>query len=150
MIEFWYWWVAAVLLGVAEILAPATIFIWPAGAAALVGCGLLLWPEMDWRFQLLTFSLLSIGSVVGARVLAPRENPEPDTLHLNRRAEQYVGTLHTLETAIVNGRGRAHVGDSHWTVEGPDLPAGSVVRVVGTDGVMLKVEAADPVAPAHH
>ncbi|CAK0753898.1 inner membrane protein [Azospirillaceae bacterium] len=59
---------------------------------------------------------------------------------LNRRGQQYVGQLVILESAIVNGRGRAFVGDTLWTVEGSDRPVGQTVRVVGTDGVLLQVE----------
>ncbi|MGQ9365704.1 NfeD family protein [Azospirillum sp. ST 5-10] len=144
MIEFWHWWVLAVGLGAVEAVAPGAAFLWLGGAAGVVGLVLLAWPEMVWQFQLLLFGVLAIGAVLGAR-LVYRRGPEPDpTLHLNRRAEQYLGTLHTLETAIVNGRGRAIVGDSHWTVEGPDLPTGTTVRVVGIDGIVLKVEKAEP------
>ena len=45
-------------------------------------------------------------------------------------------------TAIVNGQGKARVGDSLWLAEGPDLPAGAPVEVVGVDGSTLKVKAA--------
>ena len=36
-IEFWYWWVAAVVFVVIEILAPGFVFIWLGIAAAVVG-----------------------------------------------------------------------------------------------------------------
>jgi membrane protein implicated in regulation of membrane protease activity len=65
-----------------------------------------------------------------------------DQPNLNRRAEQYIGRRFVLETAIVNGQGKARVGDSLWLAEGPDLPAGSPVEVVGVDGSTLKVKAA--------
>jgi hypothetical protein len=45
-----------------------------------------------------------------------------------------------LERPIVNGRGKIHVDDTRWIVEGKDLPTGSVVRVVAADGVVLRVE----------
>jgi membrane protein implicated in regulation of membrane protease activity len=46
-----------------------------------------------------------------------------------------------LHEAIHEGRGKVKAGDSLWLVSGPDLPAGTRVRVTGQDGVILKVEA---------
>lgn len=141
MIEFWHWWVVAVALAVVEIWAPGAAFLWLGVAASIVGMALLLYPGMGWQLQLLLFSLLAIVAVLGGRAVYRRMglHAAPNN-HLNRRAEQYIGTLHPLEAAIVNGRGRAVVGDSSWSVEGPDLPVGTMVRVVAVDGVVLRVE----------
>jgi hypothetical protein len=46
-----------------------------------------------------------------------------------------------LDSAIKTGRGRVRLGDPLWTVEDPDLPKGTPVRVVGSDGAVLQVEA---------
>lgn len=142
MIEFWHWWVLAAVLGAIETVAPGAAFLWLGGAAGLVGLALLAWPAMSWELQGLLFAVLAIVAVVGVRMLAERSADATRTTGLNRRAEQYIGTLHRLESPIVDGRGRALVGDGLWTVEGPDLPAGTTVRVVGADGTRLKVEKA--------
>ena len=47
-----------------------------------------------------------------------------------------------LEQAIVGGRGRIKLGDAFWVVEGPELPAGTAVRVVAVNGMVLKVQEA--------
>ena len=44
-----------------------------------------------------------------------------------------------LPDPIVNGRGSVKIGDSIWRVEGPELPKGTRVRVLGADGTLLKV-----------
>ena len=62
---------------------------------------------------------------------------------LNRRAEQFIGQRYRLDTAIVGGRGKVRIGDSPWLAEGPDLPAGTEVEVIGVDGTTVKVRAAD-------
>jgi membrane protein implicated in regulation of membrane protease activity len=61
---------------------------------------------------------------------------------LNRRGEQYVGRLFTLQEAVVNGVGKLQVDDTTWRISGVDLPAGRKVRVAGVDGTTLRVEAA--------
>lgn len=143
MIEFWHWWVLAVLLAAVETVLPGAAFLWLGGAAAVVGLVVLVLPGLGWELQLLLLAVLSIAAVIGGRALYRWAGLH--AVHdqvLNRRAEQYIGTVHTLQTAIVNGHGRAQVGDTSWAVEGPDLPAGAAVRVVAVDGVILKVKKA--------
>ena len=139
MIEFWHWFVIAVVLAAVEIAAPGAAFLWLGAAAGLVGLVLLAYPGLGWEGQLLLFAALSIAAVLAGRAVYRRAGLHAAPNRLNRRAEQYIGTIHTLETAIVNGRGRAQVGDTSWSVEGPDLPAGTTVRVVAVDGPVLKV-----------
>ena len=42
-------------------------------------------------------------------------------------------------SAIGPGHGRVRIGDSTWLAAGPDLPAGSRVRIVGARGALLLV-----------
>ena len=139
---FWHWWVAAMALGIVEMFFPGAFFLWLAVAAAVVGAVMLLWPGMIWELQWVLFALASVGSIV-AWTAWRRKHPPPERhATLNRRGSQYVGRLFTLETSIVNGMGKIHVDDSTWKVRGPDLPAGTQVRVVDVDGTILVVETA--------
>jgi hypothetical protein len=139
-IEFWYWWVAAVVFVVIEILAPGFVFIWLGIAAAVVGLLLLALPAISWELQFLIFAVLSAATVAGSRIYLPRNPTKSDHPNLNRRGEQYVTRVFTLKEAIVNGQGKIQVDDSTWKIEGEDLPAGAKVRVVGVEGTRLKVE----------
>ena len=47
-----------------------------------------------------------------------------------------------LDEPIRDGIGRLALDDTVWRVQGPDLAAGSRVRIVEADGALLKVEAA--------
>lgn len=138
---FWHWWVLAAVLASVEIIAPGAAFLWLGAAAALVGMVLVVFPGLGWQAQFGLFALLCIIAFAASRFI-PRAKPgDTDEPGLNRRAEQYVGRTLVLESGIVNGRGRARVGDSLWTVTGAqDLPAGAAVRVVGADGAVLRVE----------
>ena len=140
VIEFWYWWVAAAAFMALEILLPGIFFLWLGIAAAIVGIVALVIPSMTWPYQVALFAVLSVAAVLLARVYVKKRPVESDQPTLNRRGEQYVGRIVTLSDPIENGRGRAKIGDSAWSVEGDDLPAGAKVKIVGVDGIVLKVE----------
>jgi membrane protein implicated in regulation of membrane protease activity len=65
-----------------------------------------------------------------------------DEPQLNARGTKHIGRVAVLNKAIEAGRGRVCLSDSWWSVEGPDLPAGARVRVVGVRGAVLLVEKA--------
>jgi len=141
-LTFWHWWVLGVILLILEVFAPGTFFLWLAVAAGLVGTLLLAVPGIGWQWQLLVFSVLSIGAVVAWRVYLRRHPTESDQPALNRRGEQYVGRTFVLAAPIENGRGKITVDDSTWRVEGPDCATGTKVRVTAADGTLLRVEPA--------
>jgi membrane protein implicated in regulation of membrane protease activity len=128
------------VLIIVEILVPGVFFLWIGIAALCVGSVLFLFPTLSWQLQWLLFALLTVGSVsFWWRYLKRHPSPSDEPL-LNRRAQQYVGRVFTLETPIVNGYGKIRVDDSTWKVEAEDCPVGTRVRVVGVDGVVLKAE----------
>jgi inner membrane protein len=138
----WTWLVIGGILLVAEVLAPGVFLIW-FGLAALVVGTLHLFLPLSWQVEVLIFAGLSVVLVVVARPwLKKRQDLQSDQPNLNARTRDYIGRSYVLEGPIVNGRGRLRIDDALWEVEGPDLPAGSWVKVAGTDGMRLKVEAA--------
>jgi hypothetical protein len=138
----WVWFGLAALLLIIEILLTNTGFLlWIAIAAAATGVAQWLIPGLNWYYQYLVFiAIVLLYSVAGKKYLrrASWQPPAGEAL-LNRRAEQYIGRVFSLEQAIVNGRGTVHVDDTFWVVEGPDLPAATKVRVVAAKGVILQV-----------
>ena len=141
-VEFWHWWVAAIVFIVIEVFAPGAVALWMGVAAGFVGLLLLVAPETAWEYQLLVFAVLSVASVVAWRVYLSRRPIETDQPALNRRGEQYVGRVFTLDEAIVNGTGKINVDDTTWKVGGEDLYQGATVRVTGVAGTVLTVEPA--------
>ena len=67
---------------------------------------------------------------------------------LNERATKLIGQTFDLIDPIVNGRGSVKIGDSIWRVEGPELPLGARIKVIGADGTVLKVVPASAAAAA--
>jgi inner membrane protein len=139
-LDYWHWFVLAVLLIILEVFSPGVFFIWMGLAAGIVGLVLLAVPDLGWQYQLLIFALLSVADIFAARLILRRHPIQTDQPLLNRRGEQYTGRTFTLSEPIVNGQGKIHVDDSSWKIRGSDCPAGTRVRVTGADGVVLQVE----------
>jgi hypothetical protein len=137
------WWLLALVLIGAELMMPGFFMLWIGVAAAAMGLILMFLPELSFLIQAVLFVTLAlISCYIYWRFVRTAVNERSDQPNLNRRAEQYIGRRYVLDTAIVNGRGKVKVGDSPWLAEGPDLPAGSEVEVVGVDGSALKVQKA--------
>jgi inner membrane protein len=137
---FWHWWLLGLVLVVIEMVAPGFFLLWIGLAAGVTGLILLILPGLGWEVQFLIFGVLAIASVAAARFYIRRNPIQTDDATLNRRGSQYIGHVFNLDEAIVNGLGKVKVGDGWWRAEGPDLPAGERVKVVGVNGNMLKVE----------
>ncbi len=141
-VEYWHWWSLGIALLVLEAFAPGAIFLWMGIAAGVVGLVLLVAPAIAWQAQLIAFAVLSVVAVVGWRLFQRGRGARREASTLNRRGEQYVGRRFTLDQPIVNGDGKLRIDDTMWRVAGEDMAAGTTVRVVGADGVILKVQRA--------
>lgn len=137
------WFIAGLVLLLLEVFAPGAFLLWFGIAALVVGSAVWLLPMLPWQVQIIAFALLSIGALVGYRAWRKRRPaPQVDQPLLNKRVEQMIGRVFTLDQAIVDGRGKVKVGDALWTVVGKDLAVGSKVRVIGAREQMLEVEPA--------
>ncbi|MBI2717318.1 MAG: NfeD family protein [Rhizobiales bacterium] len=138
----WFWWVAAGVLLILELAAPGVFFIWlaiPATAVGLIDFAF----DLGWQAELLLFAGLSLISLfVGKRFLGRRHVLDSELPNLNRRMFDFVGKSYVLQEPIVEGRGRLVIASTQWDVTGPDAPRGARVRIIGVDGLKLKVELA--------
>ena len=143
---YWYWWVAAAALIAMEVFAPGTLLLWLGIAAAVTGLIAMLLPDLALEFQVLVFAVLSVlAAIAGRQVVRNRQRTASEDPALNRRSDRLAGQVVTLDEPIVNGTGgRARIGDSQWSVRGPDLGVGARVKVVGIEGNHLVVERAEP------
>jgi membrane protein implicated in regulation of membrane protease activity len=134
----WNWMILAAILFVLEVTAPGIFFMW-FGLAAIV-TGLLAFAlDIGWQWQLVWFCLLSLAAVLLALKYLRKHPLHSERPLLNERAVQHIGQCYDLIEPIVNGRGTVKIGDSIWRVEGPELPKGARVRILGADGTVLKV-----------
>ncbi|MDQ0011259.1 membrane protein implicated in regulation of membrane protease activity [Luteibacter jiangsuensis] len=139
------WWIVALLLIGGEVILPGYFMLWIGIAAAAMGVVLLVLPGMGALAQAVVFVVFAfVSCFVYWKVVRPRlERIPAGNERLNRRGEQLIGQRYTLCEPIVQGRGKARVGDGMWLVTGPDLPLGATVEVTGIDGTTLRVKAVD-------
>ena len=87
------------------------------------------------------FAVLGVLSVI--LVLKYRKPPAFDhATKLNKRGQDYVGRVFDLQAPIKNGKGKLIIGDTPWTVNGPDLETGAQIKVLAVESGELQVEAA--------
>ncbi|CBA16689.1 NfeD family protein [Xanthomonas albilineans] len=140
-LECMAWGALTLLLFGVEALVPGAFMLWMGLAAAVVFLAVLVVPGMPLLLQIGAFVVLSFAAMQVYRTWFRARGRGSDRPLLNRRAEQLIGRWVTLDQPIQGGRGRAKVDDAFWVVGGPDLPAGSAVRIVGVDGMTLLVRA---------
>ncbi len=138
-LQFWHWLIAGALLAGLELVTPGVFLLWIGASAFITGAVMAIWPELDWRYAVTIFGALSVASVAIALRFRLIRTPISDRPTLNKRAEQYLGRLITLDEPIVDGRGTIKLDDTRWRVSGPDLPAGAHVVISGVDGSTLVV-----------
>jgi len=144
---YWIWLALGFGLAAFEAVSQTFVLIWFGIAAFLVGLAVWAMPGLDPWVQFGGFGALSLALLVPAWIIRARlrEHGHPMRPELiNDRAAQYVGRTIVLAEPIAHGQGRAFIGDTLWQLSGPDLAAGRAVRVVGTRGMILRVEAAGP------
>ncbi len=136
----WFWLLAGALLGAAEIIVPGFFLIWFAGAAILTGLLAYFVPDAV-ALQIGVFAILAVAMVFFGRrwfVANPIISSDP---MLNDRGARLIGEIVTVVEAIDHGSGRVKVGDSVWSAKGEDAAIGSKVKITGTSGNILLVEA---------
>jgi membrane protein implicated in regulation of membrane protease activity len=137
----WNWFILAALLFLIEIVVPGSFMLWLGISAILVGT-ISTFIDWSWQAQLIAFAIFAVASMPAWRHFARRVEPPVERPFLNRRADSYVGREFILDKPIVGGVGTLRIDDTVWRVSGSDCPAGSRVRIVGTDGTNLVIEAA--------
>jgi membrane protein implicated in regulation of membrane protease activity len=142
-IIFWHWWAVAAVLLVFEMMLPGVVFLFLAIGAAASGLFLMVVPGLGLELQLLVFAIVSVLSAVVLRPTLKRlQHGRGVDENLNARGNALVGRTIVLDAPILRGQGRVKLGDGSWSVTGPDMVAGSRVRVTAVNGTELTVEPA--------
>ncbi len=135
----WAWVALGLVLAGLEMLVPGVYLFWLALAALTTGALAFVF-DVGVPLQIVEFVFLSLIFVFTARrMVSERPIHSSDPL-LNDRLGRLVGQTGTVSHAIEHGEGRVRQGDSEWNARGPELPAGTRVRITGFDGGTLVVE----------
>jgi inner membrane protein len=132
-----------VLIALEALIAPGTYLLW-IGLAALILAGLTSFLILNITSQLLFFGVFSlILAVLGWRLVYSRRGGH-DTLSdpardLHDPATSMIGRVIPLHQAIINGAGQIRIDDTIWRVSGPDLPAGTPVKILALQGTLILV-----------
>lgn len=137
---FWHWLLLAAILLIFELVTGSGFLFWLGISAAIIGVFLWIFPDLTWTTQLLGFALLGLMTAIVWRLYLKRHPIGTDRPLLNKRSEQYIGRIFTLDSPVVNGLGKIRVDDSTWRVRCQDLPSGTRIRITGVDGVILIAE----------
>lgn len=142
-LTFWDWLALGTVLLILEVFGAGGYLLWIGVAAASIGVLTYVIPGTPWALQFILFGALSVLTAVFWWRRQRSGAAASDQPGLNRRGQELQGRQFVLHEAINGGRGKIKAGDSLWLVVGPDLPVGTLVEVIGQDGVLLKVRAAN-------
>ena len=138
-----FWAILALALLGLEALVPGAFMLWFGFAAGAMFLVTLAFPELSVLWQAVIFVALSFVSISIYLKWFRNRGERNDSPGLNRKGDQLMGLVVPLDQPIVDGRGRVKIGDAYWTVQGPDLPAATKVRVIAVDSMTLKVAPAE-------
>ncbi len=139
-VVFWFWWIAAMIFLIIEMVASGFFFLWMAAAAFMTGTLALLLPFISLDIQIFIFAILSLSSAIIWKRYLSKHPVETDQPYLNQRGSEYIGKNFILTEAIQNGSGRIIVNDCRWKVTGIDCPVSTQITVIAVDGMILQVE----------
>jgi len=136
---YWVWAALGLTLAGLEMLVPGVYLFWLA-LAALATAVLAFAIDPGVPLQVVSFVFLALIFVFSARRILRDQPIESADPLLNNRMARLVGQTGTVAHAIEHGEGRVRHGDSEWPARGPELAAGSRVRITGFEGGTLIVE----------
>lgn len=142
---FWFWLLAALVCLLTELmLLPVSGFLLSIAFAATLNAIIFGIFPAGWNVMSATFAGLSIISSFAWWKYLHRNGAKTKIVNganpLNERTGSLIGYRATLSDALQNGRGRLKIQDTTWSVIADlDYPAGTIVKVVSADGIVLKI-----------
>ncbi|MDV6253135.1 NfeD family protein [Vibrio sp. EA2] len=143
-ITFWHWLALGFGLLAVELLGTAGYFLWLGLSALLVGILLSLLP-MSWQLQWLCFATFSLVTTwLWWRRQWKKDKQDDQTRDLNQKYKQLIGKTLTIEEDFSIGLNRIHVADTTWSAQSDQaLPAGTRVKIVAVEGIILIIKPID-------
>lgn len=141
-LNYWHWLGLGAVLLIFELFGAGAYLLWVGLAAVIVGVIKYFVPELSWEWQFIIFAVDSLA-VTYAWWLYQKKNPKKtDEPTLNLRVNSYIGRKFKLKHPIIDGQGKLNIDDCMWIISGEDMPAKTVVKIVGVNDMILLVEKA--------
>jgi membrane protein implicated in regulation of membrane protease activity len=143
---FWIALALGLVLMVAELFVPATVFLWTGISALAVAILFVAFPNLSLLAAIVLWVVLSFVTVLVARhrfksrgTLGERTAPK---IAPNQYGSEFVGQTTVLKADSENGETRVNLNGASWGVRLPkgDLKAGTKIRITGIDNIMLIAE----------
>jgi inner membrane protein len=141
----WIWGIVGLALLAAELAVPGFYLLW-VGLAALIVCGIAAVFDVSLKAQLLIFGASAIATCVAGWFFYRgmlKSSPAMNANDVNEAAVQMLGSVGEVLETGAPGHIRVKVRDSVWLATGPELAAGTRVRIVGQTGTVLRIEPAE-------
>jgi membrane protein implicated in regulation of membrane protease activity len=139
---WWAWTIAAGLIGLMELHAPGSYFIWIALGAA-VTAAVEAAVGLSFEGEIATFAIAcALSCLIGYLVYPRFDRTHKQASSLNRRDLAMIGARGVVCTSFVDGRGKVKLGDSVWQAEAAraaNLTEGTPVTVTATRDTWLIV-----------
>ncbi|HCK92566.1 MAG TPA: NfeD family protein [Gammaproteobacteria bacterium] len=146
-LHIWDWVGIGLAFLVLEIFISGVFLFWVGLAAMTVALVLLASPDLSWKWQFSVFAAATLIYILSWAYFGRsrfKEHAQDQSKDLNSRSMNYIGEMKPLHEPIVGGKGVVVIDDSRWTVRGPDLPQGTMVKVIDVKGSELIVEIVAP------
>lgn len=139
-LAYWHWFILTFIFFGLEIIIPGTFFFLSLAVGSLLtGIVGAVFINFDWSYQTIFFAIISTISIFILRKILHYKETLPGKNILNQREVSLIGQVYPLDEPIENGRGRVKIGDTTWSVEGPNLGKGKLVKIIATKGSLLVV-----------
>lgn len=136
-VQFWHWFALALILLIAEMVAPGIFFLWVALAAVITGGVLFVAPELSLMAQILLFGFSAFVLLVAGRRYAAFYRGKTDEPHLNNRAQSLIGVTFKAPHDLTEGVHPLMIQGTLWQVKTPVAAGGTRLKIVGAEDMTL-------------
>lgn len=132
------------VLLILELLGTGGYSLWSGVSALIVGIVAWLIP-LSWPILWILFAILTlITAYIWWLWLKKHDHDKSKKGVLNQPQQDLIGVTTVVVEPIINGRGRVKIKDGSWLAQCNDnLPAGTKVRVIDVEGLVLTVVKTD-------
>ena len=141
-VEFWHWWVLSLCFIVFYAMLPTGIWLALTVSTGVLGAVLMQYPFMEVSAQLALCGTITLSFTMLFNHLKHKKLQQA-ALQGDSPAHTMLGQEFELTKPMQNGFSEIILEGTHWSLKGPRIQKGTLVRVLKLDGEMLMVMPVD-------